>query len=88
MEEGLRWGSIAHAAASAVWDDDAWRDLLARQVRLARDAGALDQLPVDLGALAMSAAWSGDFAAAASLITESDAVCSPLSAATRTRPSR
>jgi DNA-binding CsgD family transcriptional regulator len=75
MEERLRWGSIAHAAASAVWDDDAWRDLLARQVRLAREVGALDQLPVDLGALAMSAAWSGDFAAAASLITESDAVC-------------
>jgi DNA-binding NarL/FixJ family response regulator len=73
--ERLRWGSIAHAAASAVWDDDAWRDLLARQVGLARDVGALDQLPVDLGALAMSAAWRGDFAAAASLIAESDAVC-------------
>ncbi len=75
MAERLRWGSIAHAAASAVWDDDAWRDLLARQVQLARDAGALDQLPVDLGALSMSAAWSGDFAAAGSLIAESDAVC-------------
>jgi len=74
-EERLRWGSIAHAAASAVWDDDAWRDLLAAQVRLARDTGALDQLPVDLGAMSMSAAWRGDFAAAASLITESDAVC-------------
>jgi DNA-binding CsgD family transcriptional regulator len=75
VEERLRWGSIAHAAASAVWDDDAWRELLTRQVRLARAAGALDQLPVDLGALAMSAAWSGNFATAASLITESDAVC-------------
>jgi DNA-binding CsgD family transcriptional regulator len=73
-EERLQWGSIAHAAASAVWDDDAWRDLLAQQVRLARAAGALDQLPVDLEALGMSAAWRGDFAAAASLITESDAV--------------
>jgi DNA-binding CsgD family transcriptional regulator len=81
VEERLRWGSIAHAAASAVWDDDAWRELLARQVRLARDAGSLDQLPVDLGALAMSAAWRGDFAAAASLIAESDAVC----AATKSR---
>jgi hypothetical protein len=56
-------------------DDDAWRELLARQVRLARDIGALDQLPVDLGALSMSAAWCGDFATAASLIAESDAVC-------------
>jgi DNA-binding CsgD family transcriptional regulator len=81
VEERLRWGSIAHAAASAVWDDDAWRDLLVRQVRLARDAGALDQLPVDLGAMSMSAVWRGDFAAAASLIAESDAVC----AATKSR---
>jgi len=58
-----------------VWDDDAWRVLLTGQVRLARAAGALDQLPVDLGALGMSAVWNGDFATAASLIAESDAVC-------------
>jgi len=75
MAERLRWGSMAQAAASAVWDDDAWRVLLIGQVRLARAAGALDQLPVDLGALGMSAVWNGDFATAASLIAESDAVC-------------
>src|SRR5581483_5710072 len=73
--EGLRWGWMAQAAASAVWDDDTWRALLVRQVRLARDAGALDQLPVDLGALGTNAAWSGDFTAAAALIAEADAVC-------------
>jgi hypothetical protein len=43
--------------------------------RLARDAGALDQLPIMLGALGTAAVWSGDFAAAASLIAEADAVC-------------
>ena len=74
-EEGLRWGWFAQAAASALWDFDAWRAMLGRKVRLARDAGALDQLPIMLGALGVSAVWSGDFAAAASLITESDAVC-------------
>ena len=74
-EEGLQWGWMAQAAASAVWDDDTWHALLVRQVRLARAAGALDQLPVDLGALGTNAAWSGDFAAAASLIAEADAVC-------------
>ena len=74
-EEGLRWGWFAQAAASALWDFDAWRAMLGRQVRLAGDAGALDQLPIMLGALGVSAVWSGDFAAAASLITESDAVC-------------
>ena len=49
--------------------------MLVRQVRLAHDAGALDQLPIMLDALGTAAAWSGDFAAAASLIAEADAVC-------------
>jgi DNA-binding CsgD family transcriptional regulator len=74
-EEQLRWGWLAQAAASALWDDVGWRALLARQVELARDAGALDQLPVDLGALGTDAAWRGDFAEAAALIAETDAVC-------------
>ena len=47
----MRWGWLAQAAASVLWDDDAWRAMLVRQVRLARAAGALDQLPVMLGAL-------------------------------------
>ena len=74
-EEALRWGWVAQAAASALWDDDAWRAVLARQVRLARDAGALDELPLMLGALGTASAWSGDFAAAASLSAEADAIC-------------
>jgi tetratricopeptide (TPR) repeat protein len=49
--------------------------MLVRQVRLAWDAGALDQLPIMLGALGTAAVRSGDFAAAASLIAEADAVC-------------
>jgi DNA-binding CsgD family transcriptional regulator len=75
VEDGLRWGWMAQAAASALWDDDIWRALLVQQVRLARNSGALDQLPIDLGALGTNAAWSGDFAAAALLIAEADAVC-------------
>ena len=75
MAEELRWGWFAQAAASALWDDDAWRAMLVRQVRLAREAGALDQLPIMLAALGTAVAWSGDFAAAAALNAESDAVC-------------
>jgi DNA-binding CsgD family transcriptional regulator len=75
MAEELRWGWFAQAAASALWDDDAWRAMLVRQVRLAREAGALDQLPIMLGALGTAVAWSGDFAAAAALNAEADAVC-------------
>ena len=74
-EEELRWGWLAQAVASAVWDDVGWRAMLARQVQLARDVGALDQLPIDLGALGTDAAWRGDFAMAAALIAETDAIC-------------
>src|SRR5215831_7049894 len=75
MEELLRWGWMAQQAAVALWDDDGWRVILLRQVQLARDAGALDQLPILLAQMAFAAAWSGDFAAAASLVAEDDAVC-------------
>ena len=75
MAEELRWGWFAQAAASALWDDDTWRAMLTRQVRLAREAGALDQLPIMLGALGTAVAWSGDFAEAAALNAEADAVC-------------
>jgi DNA-binding CsgD family transcriptional regulator len=70
-EDGLRWGWIA---ATVLWDEDAARAIMTRQVQLARDAGALEQLLTDLVALAMSDAWRGDFAAAASLIAETDAL--------------
>jgi hypothetical protein len=49
--------------------------MLEQQVQRARAAGALDQLPIDLAALGTATAWSGDFATAAALIAESDAVC-------------
>ncbi len=75
VEEALRWGWLAQAAASAVWDDERWRAMLLRQVQIARDVGALDQLPIDLASLGTDAAWSGDFAAAAALIAETDSVC-------------
>jgi DNA-binding CsgD family transcriptional regulator len=74
-EEAFRWGWLAQAAASALWDDDAWRTLLLRQVRFARAAGALDELPVMLGALGTAVVWGGDFGAASALIVEADAIC-------------
>jgi ATP/maltotriose-dependent transcriptional regulator MalT len=73
-EEALRWGWLAQAAATALWDNDAWHALLVRQVRLAREAGALGQLPVMLDALGTAVAASGDFAAASALIAEADTI--------------
>jgi DNA-binding CsgD family transcriptional regulator len=74
VADELRWGWLAQAAASALWDDTAWRAMLIRQVGLAREVGALDQLPILLGALGTAMVWSGDFAEAAALVAESDAI--------------
>jgi DNA-binding CsgD family transcriptional regulator len=72
-ETGLQWGWMAQAA-NTLWDDDGWRAMLVRQLRLARDTGALDQLPIDLTSMGTAAVWSGDFAQAASLVAEAHAV--------------
>jgi len=74
-EEVLRWGWLAQAAASAVWDNDTRHALLVRQVRLAREAGALGQLPVMLDALGTAVAARGDLATASALIVEADTIC-------------
>jgi DNA-binding CsgD family transcriptional regulator len=74
VEHELRWGWMAAVAGAALRDHDRWR-MTARQVQLAREAGALRQLPLLLSLMAVDAVWKGDFAAATSLIAEYDAVC-------------
>jgi DNA-binding CsgD family transcriptional regulator len=71
-EQGLSGGWMA---AALLWDDDAAREIMARQVDLARAAGALDELPLSLTSLATSAVAAGEFADAAALIAEIDAIC-------------
>jgi DNA-binding CsgD family transcriptional regulator len=73
-EEGLRWGWLAQVAAIVLWDEDGWHAIAVRQTELARNVGALDQLPVDLSSQAATFIRSGDLAAATSLITEADVV--------------
>jgi ATP/maltotriose-dependent transcriptional regulator MalT len=81
VADELRWGWLAQGTASALWDDDAWRAMLVRQLQLVRDAGALERLPLLLASLGTAVVWSGDFPAAAALVAEVDAVCE----ATRSR---
>jgi ATP/maltotriose-dependent transcriptional regulator MalT len=69
-EERLRWGWLATAASHAMWDIDGTRRGWSRQIKLMRDAGSLEQLPLYLAALGVSAAWAGDFAGAAALVRE------------------
>jgi len=75
VSDRLQYGPMAQGAAIAVWDEEDQRAILIQQVQLARTVGALDQLPVDLVALAIDDAWRGNFAEAASLIAECEAVC-------------
>ena len=74
IEESLRWGWMATAGSNALWDDDGVRGVCERHIGLARDAGALEHLPIYLIALATATARGGDFPAASSLIAEADAV--------------
>jgi DNA-binding CsgD family transcriptional regulator len=74
-EEPYCWSWQAQAAASALWDNDARCALLVRQVRLAREAGVLDQLPVLLEALGTAVAATGDITAASALVAEVDTIC-------------
>src|SRR5487761_188100 len=73
-EKVFRWGRAARIIYQALWDSEG-RRLTTGHVQLARDAGALDQLPFLLVVLAVADVARGDFAAAASLIAETDAVC-------------
>ena len=70
----LHWGWATRGACAVLWDEDAAHRVAMRCIETHRDAGALAQLPIHLSALAVSEAWSGDFAMARSLISESDSV--------------
>jgi DNA-binding NarL/FixJ family response regulator len=74
VEDVLRWGWMATDASCLVWDIEGMHAISARQVQLVRDTGALAQLPLHLWQLSMATAWMGDFAGAASLVTEIDGV--------------
>ena len=69
VQESLQWGWLVRVADQSMWGEDG-RRLTVRQVQLARDTGALDQLPILLNMMAMDAVWGGDFTAAASLVAE------------------
>jgi len=81
MAERLRWGFLAVVAAIMVWDEQHWHTIEVRQLRSCREAGLLAQLVIYVNSTAILMAWCGDFAAAASLVAEAEAIA----AATGTR---
>jgi DNA-binding CsgD family transcriptional regulator len=73
-DEVVTWGWLAPVAAHGAWDSDRSSAIYERQAKIARDAGALAELPVFLSALALDKAWNGDFTSTKVLIAESDTV--------------
>ena len=73
-EDDFRWGWLTLVPSNVLWDDQSWQAINVRQLRLARDAGALARLPIDLTASAIRLTWNGDFATAAASIAEADAI--------------
>jgi DNA-binding CsgD family transcriptional regulator/tetratricopeptide (TPR) repeat protein len=73
-EEGLSWLWLAERAAMAVWDDETWHILASRHVKLARDAGALSELPLAVRSRILLHAHAGELAEGAALIAEAQVV--------------
>jgi DNA-binding CsgD family transcriptional regulator len=70
----MRWYWLAWLVAGDMWDDETWHELATRAVRLAREAGALSVLPLALTHRAAVHLHAGEFAAAAELVEECDAI--------------
>ena len=74
-EEAIRYFWLAcYVAATDLRDDEIWDVLSARQVQLARDAGALTELPIALATRLALLLLAGELAPAASLVEELAAI--------------
>jgi DNA-binding CsgD family transcriptional regulator/tetratricopeptide (TPR) repeat protein len=75
-EHGLvgREVRFALGVSPELWDDEAWHELASLGVRTARDAGALTALPNGLTYHACLLIFAGEFADAAALLEEADAI--------------
>ncbi len=69
-----RWLWLACHVGAMLWDDEAIYQLASRDVRIARETGALATLPAALNALASVLVLTGNLARAAELFAEEDAI--------------
>jgi DNA-binding CsgD family transcriptional regulator len=73
-QENFRWGWLTTNLPNLLWDEESWHAISARNLKEARDAGALARLPIDLADWGILCAWCGDFGAAAVAIAEAAAI--------------
>ena len=81
LTERLRWATPATLAAVMVWDEERCHAIVARQLQSCREAGLVAQLVIYVNWMAIRTVCRGDFAAAAALVAEAEAIA----AATGTR---
>ena len=68
--EELRWLWLACVSAMQLWDHERWEALSKRHVQLAREAGALSELPLALSSRLYAHLFAGRLNLAASMIEE------------------
>jgi DNA-binding CsgD family transcriptional regulator len=74
IQEDSRLLWLASATAADLWDDERWDILTARHVKMARDVGALSELPLALNSRAFVHLFAGELPQASSLIREAQTV--------------
>ena len=81
QDDDVRWRWLACRIASELWDDETWEELATRQVRDARERGALAVLPLALIYRSGTHLHAGELVAASALIDEADALTSSIGGA-------
>jgi DNA-binding CsgD family transcriptional regulator len=73
-ENSFRWTPLPPIPSYVLWDDQSWYVINARQLGLAREAGALARVPMGLITGAVIDAWSGEFAKASEATAEASTI--------------
>ena len=68
--EQLRWKWLATVAAVHLWDDARWTAISERHVQIARETGALGELPLALSQRVYAHLFAGELTTAAALVDE------------------
>ena len=79
--EDTRWRWLACLVAAELWDDETWHTQTSRDVRLARETGALAVLPAALDNRAVAELLFGEFTASSGLVEEAAGVSGATGAA-------
>ena len=70
VSEQLRWKWLATVSSVHLWDDARWEAISERHVQIARETGALGELPLALSQRVYAHLFAGELTAAASLVDE------------------